>query len=38
MTLNKREETYVYKELIHFAAQQKLTQHCKTPIFQYFFN
>ena len=26
--------THVYVELIHFAAQQKLTQHCKATILQ----
>ena len=25
---------YVYVQLIHFAVQQKLTQHCKSTIFQ----
>ena len=27
---------YVYTELIHFSVQQKLTQHCKVTIRQYF--
>ena len=31
----QREGIYVYIRLIHFAEQQKLTQHCKTTIFQY---
>ena len=28
----EREGIYVYLELIHFVAQQKLTEHCKTII------
>ena len=31
----QREGIYVYIRLIHFAEQQKLTQHCKTTILQY---
>ena len=31
---SKREEIYVYIQLIHFIVQQKLTQHCKAIIFQ----
>ena len=27
-------DIYVHKQLIHFALQQKLTQHCKAMIFQ----
>jgi len=30
----KEEEIYVYIWLIHFAVQQKLTQHCKATIIQ----
>ena len=30
----KREGMYVYIWLIHDAVQQKLTEHCKTVIFQ----
>ena len=31
---SKKEWIYVYVYLIHFAVQQKLTQHCKSTIFQ----
>ena len=31
----KREGVYVYTQLIHFTAQQKVTQHCKATIFQF---
>ena len=30
----KKEGIYVYTELIHFAVQQKVTQHCKATILQ----
>ena len=33
----KREGIYVYIRLIHFAVQQKITQHCKATIFQFLF-
>ena len=32
----KREGTYVYTQLIHFVVQQKLTQHCRATIQQFF--
>ena len=31
---SKEEGLYVYEWLIHFAVQQKLTQHCKATIYQ----
>ena len=31
---SKKEWIYVYVELIHFAVQQKLAQHCKSTILQ----
>ena len=31
---SKKEWIYVYVKLIHFAVQQKLTQHCKSTILQ----
>ena len=31
---SKKERVYVYVQLIHFAVQQKLTQHCKAIILQ----
>ena len=31
---SKREGICVYRELIHFIVQQKLTQHCKAIILQ----
>ena len=30
----KKEEVYVYIQLIHIIVQQELTQHCKAIIFQ----
>ena len=32
---SKREGMYVYIELIHFIAQQKLTKHCKETVPKY---
>ena len=32
--MSERERIYVYIQLIHFAVQQKLTQHCKATILQ----
>ena len=34
---SKKEVIYVYTQLIYFVVQQKLTQHCKAIIFQFFF-
>ena len=34
----KREGIYVYLKLIHIAAQQKQTQHCKQIQTNFFFN
>ena len=31
---SKKEWIYIYVQLIHFAVQQKLTQHCKSTILQ----
>ena len=31
---SKKEWIYVYVELIHFAVQQKVTQHCKSSMLQ----
>ena len=31
---SKKEWIYVYVLLLHFAVQQKLTQHCKSTILQ----
>ena len=33
----KREGIYVYIQLIYFVVQQKLTQHCKAVVLQFFF-
>ena len=30
----EKEYIHIYVQLNHFAAQQKLTQHCKSTIFQ----
>ena len=32
---SKREEIYLYIQLIHFVVQQKLTKHCKATILQF---
>ena len=32
---SEKEWIYVYVQLNHFAAHLKLTQHCKSTIFQY---
>ena len=32
--VSKKEWIYIYVQLIHFAIQQKLTQHCKMTILQ----
>ena len=32
---SKKEWIYVYVKLIHFAVHLKLTQYCKSTIFQY---
>ena len=34
--MSKREGIYVYIWLIRFAVQQKIMQHCKATIFQFF--
>ena len=31
-----REGIYAYMELVHFVSQQKLSQHCKAVISQFF--
>ena len=33
-TKSKKECIYVYRQLSHFAVHLKLTQHCKSTIFQ----
>ena len=33
---SKTEGIYIYLKLVHFAIQQKLTQHCKATISQFF--
>ena len=33
----RRQRIYVYMQMIHEAVQQKVTEHCKAPLLQFFF-